>query len=64
MIATANGKSKLQASVVISPQARQDQLADTLRELRRRFGDGVIMQLGEAVKLDVVVIRTGQQSNV
>jgi recombination protein RecA len=59
MIATANGKSKLQASVVISPQARQDQLADTLRDLRRRFGDGVIIQLGEAVKLDVAVIPTG-----
>ena len=59
MIATVNGKSKLETPVVISPQARQDQLAYTLRELRRRFGDGVIMQLGEAVKLDVEVISTG-----
>jgi recombination protein RecA len=59
MIATVNGKSKLEAPVVISPQARQDQLTYTLRELRRRFGDGVIMQLGEAVRLDVEVISTG-----
>jgi recombination protein RecA len=59
MIATANGRDKLQVPVVISPQARQDQLAHTLRELRRRFGDGVIMQLGEAARLDVPVISTG-----
>jgi recombination protein RecA len=59
MITTVNGKSKLHAPVVVSPQARQDQLAYTLRELRRRFGDGVIMQLGESARLDVVVISTG-----
>ena len=59
MITTVNGKSKLHTPAVISPQARQDQLAYTLRELRRRFGEGVIMQLGEAARLDVAVIPTG-----
>jgi recombination protein RecA len=59
MIVAVNGKSKLEAPVVISPQARQEQLAYTLRELRRRFGDGVIMQLGETARLDIPVVSTG-----
>jgi hypothetical protein len=43
MIATVNGKTKAHSPAFLSPQARQDQLADILRELRRRFGDGVII---------------------
>ena len=37
MITTINGRSKPHTPIVVSPQARQDQLAYTLRELRRRF---------------------------
>ena len=59
MITTVNGKNRVHSLVLIDPQARQDQLAFTLRELRRRFGDGVIMQLGESARLDVAVISTG-----
>jgi recombination protein RecA len=59
MITTVNGKTEVHSPVFVTPQARQEQLAYTLRELRRRFGDGVIMQLGEAARLDVEVISTG-----
>ncbi len=59
MITTINGKNGAHFSVLVSPQARQDQLTFTLRELRRRFGDGVIMQLDESAGLEVAVISTG-----
>lgn len=38
MITTVNGKTEVHSPVFITPQARQEQLAYTLRELRRRFG--------------------------
>lgn len=46
MITTINGKTEVHSPVFVTAQARQDQLAYTLRELRRRFGEGVLMQLG------------------
>jgi hypothetical protein len=59
MIATVNGKNRTPTPVVITPQARQAKLGQTLRDLRRRFGENAIMQLSETSNLKVEVISTG-----
>ncbi|MFY9457362.1 MAG: recombinase RecA [Candidatus Spechtbacterales bacterium] len=41
---------------------KTDELEVTLDDIRRRFGDGSIMRLGEAKKVDVRVISTGSIS--
>jgi recombination protein RecA len=59
MITTVNGKIGALPPLVITPEARQAELARTLRELHRRFGEGVIRQLGDTVDLGVEAISTG-----
>lgn len=59
MIATVNGKNRTPTPTIITPQARQTKLDETLRDLRRRFGDNAIMQLGETPYLKVEAISTG-----
>lgn len=58
MIATLNRKEKLSAPVAI-PRARHTRLARTLQSLHRRFGEGVVMQLGGTANLNVDVLSTG-----
>ncbi|MDE0183070.1 MAG: DNA recombination/repair protein RecA, partial [Caldilineaceae bacterium] len=41
---------------------RQKALDTTLATLNKRFGDGIIMKLGEAGRLDVAAIPTGSLS--
>lgn len=41
---------------------RQEALETTLSQLRKRFGDGAIMKLGEAPDMDIGVIPTGSLS--
>jgi recombination protein RecA len=43
-------------------QAETDQLESLLASLREKFGEGAIMRLGEAPKVDVAVIPTGSFS--
>lgn len=59
MIAMLNRKDKLPTSVTIIPRMHHTRLARTLQDLRRRFGEGSIMQLGErVVNPNVSVIST------
>lgn len=58
MLPTINGKNGVPPPV-ISPEVRQAELDRTLRELHRRFGEGVIRQLGKTANLWVEVIPTG-----
>jgi len=59
MITTVNGKNSPLSSVRLKPELRQEQLTQTIRELRRRFGEGAIMKLGESACLNTEVISTG-----
>lgn len=46
----------------MSDSGRQKALETTLSNLNKRFGDGVVMKLGEATKLNVETIPTGSLS--
>ena len=59
MLTTINGKIGVLSPPVISPEVRQAELARTLRELHRRFGEGAIRQLGDTADLGVETISTG-----
>ena len=41
---------------------KEDVLADVIHAIREKFGEGAIMRLGEAAKVDVDVIPTGSLS--
>jgi recombination protein RecA len=56
----ASAKSK--AAEKSEQNAREKALSTTLSSLHKRFGDGVIMKLGEATKLNVESIPTGSLS--
>ncbi len=55
----ASSKSK---SAAADASAREKALATTLSSLNKRFGDGAIMKLGEATRLNVESIPTGSLS--
>ena len=59
MLTTTNGKTGISPPLGISPEVRQVELAHTLRDLHRRFGEGVIRQLGDTADLGVEAISTG-----
>lgn len=59
MLTTTNGKIGMLSPPVISPEVRQAELERTLRELHRRFGAGVIRQLGDTADLGVAAVSTG-----
>ncbi|MCB0067042.1 MAG: DNA recombination/repair protein RecA, partial [Caldilineaceae bacterium] len=46
----------------MSTDGRQKALETTLAGLNKRFGDGVVMKLGEATRLNVETIPTGSLS--
>ncbi|MFN2178905.1 MAG: DNA recombination/repair protein RecA, partial [Candidatus Promineifilaceae bacterium] len=43
-------------------QGRERQLESTLANLNKRFGDGIIMRLGDASHLQIEAIPTGSLS--
>ena len=60
MLTTTNGKAGVPPPPVINlVELRQVELEQTLRELHRRFGEGVIRQLGDTADLGVEAISTG-----
>ncbi|MCB0166694.1 MAG: recombinase RecA [Anaerolineae bacterium] len=59
MLTTTNGKIGVLSPPEISPEVRQAELERTLRELHRRFGEGVIQQLGDTADLGVEAVSTG-----
>ncbi|MCB0191923.1 MAG: recombinase RecA [Anaerolineae bacterium] len=59
MLSTTNGKIGVLSPPVISPEVRQAELERTLRDLHRRFGEGVIRQLGDTADIGVEAISTG-----
>ncbi|TET30054.1 MAG: DNA recombination/repair protein RecA, partial [Anaerolineales bacterium] len=40
-------------------EARKEVLEDALKEIKKRYGDGAVMRLGEAHHLEVEAIPTG-----
>jgi recombination protein RecA len=62
-----SGKGKRQSAnnesePIVTDQGKQKALETTLNNLNKRFGDGVVMKLGEATKLNVESIPTGSLS--
>ncbi len=62
-----SSKSKRQSAnsesePIVTDQGKQKALDTTLNNLNKRFGDGVVMKLGEATKLNVESIPTGSLS--
>ncbi len=62
-----SGKGKRQSvnqesEPIVTDQGKQKALETTLNNLNKRFGDGVVMKLGEATKLNVESIPTGSLS--
>ena len=52
------GKTTMEG-VVLDEEARQEVLDEALKEIKKRYGDGAVMRLGEAHHLEVEAIPTG-----
>ncbi|MGB2895964.1 MAG: DNA recombination/repair protein RecA, partial [Anaerolineales bacterium] len=52
----------LVAGVTLDEEARKEVLEDALKEIKKRYGDGAVMRLGEAHHLEVEAIPTGSLS--
>ncbi|HUS85468.1 MAG TPA: hypothetical protein VMX56_10000, partial [Anaerolineales bacterium] len=50
------------AGRVMDEAARREVLEDALKEIKKRYGDGAVMRLGEAHHLEVEAIPTGSLS--
>jgi recombination protein RecA len=52
-------KEKAKSSASAKREEKDDRLRDIVREIKSRYGEGAIMRLGEAQRVDVDVIPTG-----
>ena len=50
------------AGIILDEEARKEVLEDALDEIKKRYGDGAVMRLGEAHHLEVEAIPTGSLS--
>ncbi|MEA1976737.1 MAG: DNA recombination/repair protein RecA, partial [Chloroflexota bacterium] len=52
----------IEVGVSLDEEARKEVLEDALKEIKKRYGDGAVMRLGEARHLEVEAIPTGSLS--
>ncbi|NOR88632.1 MAG: DNA recombination/repair protein RecA, partial [Anaerolineales bacterium] len=52
----------IEVEVSLDEEARKEVLEDALKEIKKRYGDGAVMRLGEAHHLEVEAIPTGSLS--